>query len=105
MKKKGGLRLKLCGVIIPVVLVIIVVFFVLSRNMVLKLSQEKMYAQSQGYAGEISAWTDSIFMELNAYQDAIESGVFANDEEILAYMRTTEGRNENCPYGLYMVRM
>ncbi|MBQ8260865.1 MAG: methyl-accepting chemotaxis protein [Lachnospiraceae bacterium] len=102
MKKKGGLRLKLCGVIIPVVLVIIVVFFVLSRNMVLKLSQEKMHAQSQGYAGEISAWTDSIFMELNAYQDAIESGVFANDEEILAYMRTTEGRNENCPYGLYM---
>ncbi len=102
MKKKSGLRWKLCGVIIPAVLVIVVVFFVLSRNMVLKLSQEKVYAESQVYAGEISAWTDAIFTELNTYKDAIESGIYENDEEILAYMRTTEGRNEDCPYGLYM---
>lgn len=45
-KKSTGIRLKLIGIIIPIVLVIIVSFFALARNMVLKSSEEKLQVES-----------------------------------------------------------
>lgn len=103
-KRKGkiGIRTKLIGVIIPIVFVIIICFFALSRSMVTKLSLEKLEAESLVYAGEISAWVNQIFAELEVYQDTIEEGGFTGDEAILAYMRTTVDRNPAYPIGLYM---
>lgn len=101
-KKKSGIRVKLTGIIIPIVLVIIITFFTLSRNMVLKSSKDTMLVEAQKYASEISAWTGRIFGELEIYQDAIESGVFADDKEILAYMETSCYKNDAYPVGLYM---
>lgn len=101
-KKKAGIRLKLTGIIIPIVLVIIISFFTLARNLVLKSSKESMQLEAQKYTREISAWTNEIFGELRIYQNAIESGVFANDEEMLAYLETSCEKNEAYPVGLYM---
>lgn len=103
MKKKGtGIRVKLIGIIIPIVLVIIVSFFALARNMVLKSSEDNLKVESRMYAEQINSWTNQIFSELNVYKSAIESGVFADDDEILEYMVTSCDKNEAYPVGLYM---
>ena len=101
-KKKVSIRLKLIGIIVPIVLVLIVAFFVLATNMVSKISKEELLAQSQVYTEDISAWTRQIFSELQVYQDTIEEGNFENDEEILKYLETTLDKNEAYPIGLYM---
>lgn len=102
-KNKGiSIRLKLIGIIIPIVLVIIISFFALARNMVLKISQEEMQVRSKVYAAEISSWTGQIFAELQIYLDTIEGSTFSNDAEILKYMETTVEKNESYPVGLYM---
>lgn len=102
-KKKGiSIRMKLIGIIIPIVLFIIIMFFALSRSMVEKISMENLQAKSQVYAGEISAWTGEIFSELQVYQDAIEEGNFADDAAVLKYMETTVDKNASYPLGLYM---
>lgn len=102
-KKKGiSIRLKLIGIIIPIVLVIIISFFVLARNVVLQVSKEELKAKAENYTGQISAWTEKIFGELQVYQDTINGGNFKDDAAILKYMETTVERNEAYPLGLYM---
>ena len=100
--KSGSLRSKLILIVVPVVLVIIIAFFILARDMVLKISQEQMLAQSQTFAGQISGWTGQIFGELQIYKDAIEEAGFTNDAEILSYMETSVEKNDAYPVGLYM---
>lgn len=101
-KKSMSIRTRLIAIIIPIVLIIIVSFFALARNMVLQISKEGLQAEAQVYTGQISSWTNQIFSELQVYQNAIESGVFANDDEILKYLETTCNRSEAYPVGLYM---
>lgn len=97
-----GIRVKLIAVIIPIVFVIIAAFFALSRNDIIKLSKEKLMAQSEVYAGDIYAWTHRIFGELQVYQDAIENAGFRNDAEILEYMKLSVNKNSAYPVGLYL---
>lgn len=102
-KKKGiSIRLKLIGIIIPIVLALIISFFALARNMVIKTSQEKLQAKSQVYTEQIGSWTGQIFGELQVYQDTIEEGNFADDDAILNYLETTLEKNDAYPIGLYM---
>lgn len=63
-KKSSSIRMKLIGIVIPIVLVLVIAFFTLARNLVVKTSQEKLQAESQVYAGQISGWAGEIFAEL-----------------------------------------
>lgn len=101
-KKSLSIRIKLVGIVIPIVLVIIISFFALARNVVLKNSQEEVLAKSQKYAEEISAWTSRIFGELQVYQNTIEEDNFANDAAVLKYLETTVGKNDAYPVGIYL---
>ncbi len=103
MQKKGmSIRLKLICIVIPIVLVLVVSFFALARNMVDKTSKEKLESESLVYTEQISSWTNQIFGELQIYLDTIETGGFKNDDEILAYMETSVDKNEAYSVGLYM---
>ena len=102
MQKGISIRLKLIVIVIPIVLALIISFFALARNVVLKTSQEKLQASSQVNAEEISIWTGRIFSELDIFLHTIENGNFADDAEILKYMETTVDLNEAYPVGLYM---
>lgn len=103
MKKKStSLRTKLIGIIVPIVILIIVSFFILARNMVLQISKDELLAQSQVSAEKITAWTQQIFGELKIYKDTIETGGFESDAEILAYMEGSVEKSEAYPVGLYM---
>lgn len=102
-KKRGiSIRMKLIGIIIPIVLIIIISFFTLSRNMVLKISKENLQAKSQSYTEEIDSWVNQILGELQIYQNTIEEGNFVDDAAILKYMETSVDKNEAYPVGLYM---
>lgn len=101
-KRNGSIKVKLIAVIIPIVLLIVVSFFLLSRNMVLKNSKESLQAKSQVSAEKITGWKDRILGELQIYQNTIEEENFADDDEILAYMKKSVERNDAYPVGLYM---
>ena len=101
-KKNSSLRTKLIMIVVPIVIIIIIAFFILARDMVLKISKEQMLAQSQTFAGQIGGWTGKIFGELQIYKDTIEEAGFASDAEILAYMEKSVEKNDAYPIGLYM---
>ena len=102
MKKKLGIRTKLIIVIIPVVLVLIVCFFLISRSLIIDQAQDNLEAASNVYAEDINGWVERIMAELKVYQDAINKGPFDNDQEILEFMKTSLDVNDAYPIGLYM---
>ena len=93
-KKNGSIRRKLIGVIIPLLLVMVISYFALARNIVQKISLDRMQAKSQVYTEELNGWVNQIFSELEIYKNTIEEGNFENDEEVLSYMETTVDKNE-----------
>ncbi len=101
-KNRIGLRLKLVGVIVPIVLMIIIIYFVLARNMIVDISMDKVKADSKVYAGDIGIWTEEIFSELDIYKDAINGGYFADNAAILEFMKSSYEKNPAYPIGLYM---
>ena len=101
-RKSISIRLKLMGVTIPIVLIIIISFFTLSRNVILKLSKDELQSKSLLYTERIGAWTDNILGELRVHQENIEGGLFADDEAILRYLEQTVDKNEIYPAGIYI---
>ncbi len=102
-KKKGmSIRLKLISIVIPIVLIIVFSFFALARNMVMKVSLERMQAKSEVYVEKLSGWTDEILSELQIYQSTIEDGNFEDDAAILKYLETTYDKHAAYESGLYM---
>lgn len=100
--KKLGIKGKMICIIIPIILAIIISFFALSSNQIVKLAKEKLNSQSQMYMEDISGWTDNILAELNVYAKAIDEGTFQNDDQILQYLETSMGLNDAYPNGIYL---
>lgn len=94
-------NIKLVGTIVPVVLIMIVIYFMLVRREVLTLSREKLALESQYYAEEISTWTRSVLSEITIYQTMIEQFGLDN-EDTYELMATSAGSHDAYPYGLYM---
>ncbi len=94
-------NIKLIGTIVPVVLVLILIYFILVRREVMILSQEKLTLESQYYAEEISTWAKSIINELTIYKTLITQ-LGPDREETYSLMRSSAGTHEAYPYGLYM---
>lgn len=97
-----GIRAKLIAVIIPIVLVIIITFFGLSRRMITSISEQNLVANAKVCAGDIYAWTNRILGELEIYRDTIEEGGFEDDDAVLAFMQTSFEKSDAYPVGLYM---
>ncbi|MCX4338800.1 MAG: diguanylate cyclase [Lachnospiraceae bacterium] len=94
-------NIKLVGTIVPVVLVMIVIYFLLVRGEVLTLSKEKLALESQYYAEEISTWAESVLTEITIYKTMIEQ--LGLDKEVTYELLTTSaGTHAAYPYGLYM---
>lgn len=100
--KKMGIKGKMICMVIPVILVIIVAFFVLSRGQIVKLAKSNLSAESQMYEEDITGWVDRILAELKVYSDAINSGLFTDDDQILRYLETSMDKNDAYPNGIYM---
>lgn len=94
-------NIKLVGTIVPVVLIMIVIYFMLVRREVLTLSREKLALESQYYAEEISTWARSVLSEVTIYKTMIEQFGLDN-EDTYELMTTSAGTHDAYPYGLYM---
>lgn len=94
-------NIKLASTIVPIVLVMIIIFFMLVRQEILTLSREKLALESQYYAKELSAWVESVLNEVTIYKDMIEQLGLEN-EAVYELMTTSADAHEAYPYGLYM---
>lgn len=94
-------NIKLVCTIIPIVLLMIITYFMLVRKEILTLSREKLTLESQYYAEEITSWADSILQEVTIFKDMVEK-LGLEGEEAFALLETSVGTHDSYPYGLYM---
>lgn len=94
-------NIKLVCTIVPIVLVMIIIYFILVRQQILTLSREKLTLESQYYVEKISDWANSVLSEVTIYKDMIEDLGLENDATY-KLMTTSAGTHEAYPYGLYM---
>lgn len=94
-------NIKLVCTIVPIVLVMIIIYFMLVRREILSLSKEKLVLESNYYVEEISAWAESVLSEVTIYKDMIERLGLEN-EDTYELMYTSVDSHEAYPFGLYM---
>lgn len=94
-------NIKLVCTIVPIVLVMIIVYFMLVRREILSLSKEKLTLESNYYVEEISAWAESVLNEVTIYKNMIERLGLENDATY-ELMYTSADSHEAYPFGLYM---
>lgn len=94
-------NIKLVCTIVPIVLVMIIIYFMLVRREILSLSKEKLVLESNYYVKEISAWAESVLSEVTIYKDMIERLGLEN-EDTYELMYTSVDSHEAYPFGLYM---
>lgn len=86
-------NIKLVCTIVPIVLVMIIFYFMLVRQEILTLSKEKLALESQYYVEEISDWANSVLNEVTIYKDMIEKLGLEN-EATYELMTTSAGVHE-----------
>lgn len=94
-------NIKLVCTIVPIVLFMIVIYFVLVRNEIVSLSKAKLALESQNYAEDISTWADSVLNEMTIYKSMVEK-IGLDNEETYEMMATSAGTHSAYPYGLYI---
>lgn len=94
-------NIKLVGTIFPIVLLIIVIYFILVRNEITTLSKDKLALESHNYAEDIDTWADSVLKEMTIYKAMLEASGLEN-EASYQMMRTSAGTHSAYPYGLYL---
>lgn len=96
-----GTNIRLVGGIIPVVLLMIVIFFTLTRNEILMLSKDRLALRSENCAKDISKWAGQVLNELDIYKSMAEQMGLDNDQ-VFEILKTTYDVHEAYPFGLYM---
>jgi diguanylate cyclase (GGDEF)-like protein len=103
IRDKFKWNMKLSLSIIPTVIVMIIVFFCLDSNSIVKLSEKNLKLSSDNCADKLDSWMSEIIAELNIYKDTIETNYSDNDDKLLKYLKTTyEDYHEAYPMGLYV---
>ncbi len=93
-------NMKLVFTIVPIVLLMISIYFVLVRREILVLSKEKLELESDYYAEKISTWTDSVLNEVTIYKSTIED-LGLDEEATCEFLSTSVNTHEAYPNGLY----
>lgn len=94
------INVKNVGAVVPIVLLMIFIFFSLTRNEVVTLSKDKLALESENYAEDISKWADQILNELDIYQSLVEK-MGIDDDRTFEMLKTSCGAHEAYPYGIY----
>lgn len=103
LNKTGGYiksGFKLIAAIIPTVMLILLFFFLLTRNKIIELATENLALKSHGCTNEMNGWTEKILSELKIYKDVADK-IGTYDEKTFDILRTSAGIHESYPYGIY----
>lgn len=93
--------MKLMLSILPVVLVMIVIFFFLTANSIVSLTSANMSLYTENCLDDLGCWTDNVISELNIYKQVIENNFYSN-EELTRFISTTYEANDAYPMGIYI---
>lgn len=101
--RKQNLRwsLKITLTILPIVLVMIIIFFSLTSSSIISLSLKNMHLSSENCANDLNKWTEQIVSELNIYKKTIEEN-FSEKEELERFLVSTYEMHESYPMGIYI---
>ncbi len=86
--------------VIPVVFLMIGIFFWLTRNEIISLSKEKLALQSANCAEAVDEWAGQVINEMNIYKKIVEDAGL-NKEEKISLLKSSYGINDAYPYGIY----
>lgn len=92
---------KLVLTIIPIVMLMILIFFTLTRNEIVELSKDKLALQTENCSEDINVWSEQIINELNIYKNVIEQ-TEVDDDGALEILKTSCDKNVAYPFGLYI---
>lgn len=99
-RKAMRTRARLVVAIVPVVVILMLVFFAVNREEMLALSRERLSLATDNCAAALDVWTGNIVSELEIYRRSLQTIGF-EDGRALELMRQSCDRNEAYPYGLY----
>uniref|UniRef100_UPI004057B564 methyl-accepting chemotaxis protein n=1 Tax=Acetatifactor sp. TaxID=1872090 RepID=UPI004057B564 len=104
-KKRISIKMKLLGIILPVVILMIVLLVGISYNVskqIIKESAEDLLNSSvEKQVGEIEAWLNENLAAFNVVKHTIE-GTNTTNSELQEMVDSYYGFNENYPEGLYI---
>lgn len=104
-KKMISIKVKLLGIILPVVIVIMVLLvgisFMISRNIIRGYSENLLSSSIENQAGQIEAWLNENLSAFQMAKQTIEQT--GPDQQMLQQMLDGyQGFNDNYPDGLYI---
>lgn len=105
MKKKASMKLKIIGILLPVVavmmLLIVLVNYLAARNIAVSDAEKNLKAESAGITSEVDGWLKEDIGKLTSVKNTLES-VDMDREQLLKFLKTTSSLSENIPLGVYM---
>ena len=104
-KKIVSIKVKLLGIILPVVIVIMVLLvgflYYISKNIIKDYSENLLGSSIDNQTNQIEAWLDENLSAFNAVKHAIEQTGF-DKSQLQAILDCYYGFHDNHPEGLYI---
>lgn len=99
-RQSNRARARLIVAIVPIVIVLMLVFFSVNREELLALSRERLALATDNCATALDVWTGTIVSELEIYRRSLQTIGF-QDGRALDLMVQSCGRNDAYPFGVY----
>lgn len=103
---KGSIRKKLLMVIIPFVISLLLIIMSFNLYVIANVMKESSYSRlkEESYydTEKIEKWQSEILASINSVKNTLEVVKFNSDDELLAYLLTTQKLNESVPNGVYL---
>lgn len=104
-KTKMGLKAKLLGVLLPIVICVVAVIvgmvYTSTEKIILAKSEDVLTASTDSVQGQVSGWMNELVAAVDAKRDTVEY-FDMTDAEILDFVRHTEGQYDAFPTGIYV---
>lgn len=91
---------RLIVAIVPIVVVLMLLFFAVNREELLALARERLALATDNCATALDVWTGTIVSEVEIYRRSLQTIGFA-DGRALDLMTQSCGRNDAYPFGIY----
>lgn len=104
-KKIVSIKVKLLGIILPVVIVIMIllvgILYYISKNIIKEYSENLLGSSIENQANQIEAWLDENLSAFCAVKQTIEQ-TSPGGQQLQAILDSYYGFNDNYPEGLYI---
>lgn len=99
---KGKLLKTIIPITIAVMVVIILMISVITKNMLTDSANDLLISQCETNVNKVDGWVQSITSSLESVRNTLDNVKFENDDDRMRYLETTLKLNENFPQGVYI---